>query len=89
MALSHVLLTFDQSFLGCYVRGMGTLKEANPRALDTQAVLNRAATTEPGTYEWWTAVSTFADGDFALEPDPLLTSTNATVDEIELRLYSL
>jgi hypothetical protein len=73
---------------------MGTTKEAHmrelsTRAVNTQAVLDRAATTEPGTYEWWTAVSTFADGDFALEPDPLLTSTDATVDEIELRLYAL
>lgn len=63
---------------------MGTLKES-----DRQAVLERAATKEPGTYEWWTALSTLEDGDFALDPDPLLTSADATVDEIELHLYSL
>jgi hypothetical protein len=62
---------------------MGTLKEAN-----TQAVLERAATREAGAHEWWTALS-FEDGDLALAPDPLLTSTAQSVDEIELRLYSL
>jgi hypothetical protein len=62
---------------------MGPLKEA-----DTRAVLDRAATREAGAHEWWTAVS-FEDGDQALEPDPLLTSTEQSVDEIELRLYSL
>jgi hypothetical protein len=61
---------------------MGTLKETQ-----TQAVLDRAASTEAGTYEWWTALS-FEDGDLALEPTPVATADD-DVDELELRLYSL
>ena len=52
----------------------------------TQAVLDLSANTDAGTYEWWTALS-FEDGDLALEPDPL--ASEAGVDELELRLYSL
>ena len=61
---------------------MGTSKE-----LQTQAVLERASSREIGTDEWWTAVS-FEDGDFSLEPDPVL-ATAADATELELRLYSL
>ncbi|MEA2682906.1 MAG: hypothetical protein QOK05_1234 [Chloroflexota bacterium] len=65
---------------------MGTLKETNTQVMDRAA--HRAATNEAGAYEWWTALSTFEEGDFALEPDPLLTAADATTDDIELRLYS-
>ena len=61
---------------------MGTSKD-----LQTQAVLDRAASSETGSYEWWTALS-FEEGDVALESDPLVTG-EAGVDELELRLYSL
>ena len=61
---------------------MGTSKERQ-----TQAVLDRAASSEVGSYEWWTALN-FEDGDVALESDAL-TTAEAGVDELELRLYSL
>ena len=61
---------------------MGTSKE-----LQTQAVLERAASTEAGTFEWWTALS-FEDGDVALEQGRPVTA-EAGVDELALRLYSL
>ena len=61
---------------------MGTSKE-----LQTQAVLERAAGTEAGTFEWWTALS-FEEGDAALEPVRLVKA-EAAVDQLELRLYSL
>ena len=61
---------------------MGTLKDSR-----NLAVLERAARQEAGTYEWWTALS-FEDGDLALEPDPVLTPAEDTVDEIEIRLFS-
>jgi hypothetical protein len=54
----------------------------------TQAVLDRAATEEAGTFEWWTALA-FEDGDLALDADPLLKPAEQTVEDIELRLYSL
>jgi len=60
---------------------------ASSKELQTQAVLERAASTEAGTFEWWTALS-FEDGDAALEPDRLVTA-EAAVDQLELRLYSL
>ena len=61
---------------------MGKSKE-----LQTRAVLDTAASSEAGTYEWWTALS-LEDGDVALESDAL-TSADAGVDELELRLYSV
>ena len=61
---------------------MGTLKENQ-----TQAVLERAASQEAGTYEWWTVLS-FEDADLAPEPDPMV-SEDSGVDALELRLYSL
>ena len=60
---------------------MGTLKESQ-----TQVVLDRAADSAAGTFEWWTALS-FEDGDLALEPDPIV-STEGAADDLELRLYS-
>lgn len=61
---------------------MGTEKE-----LQTLAVLERTATSEAGTFEWWTALS-FEDGDVALEQGRPVTA-EAGVDELELQLYSL
>ena len=66
----------------CYGRGMGTLKESQ-----RQAVLDHAGSREIGTHEWWTVLS-FEDGDFALEPDPVLTPAASDAAELELRLYS-
>jgi len=72
---------FDHRLTECYGRGMGISKESQ-----TQAVLERASSREVGTDEWWTALS-FEDGDFALEPDPVLTAAGDAA-ELELRLYS-
>lgn len=64
------------------VKGMATSKEAQ-----TQAVLERAHSREVGTDEWWTILS-FEDGDFSLEPDPVLTRAGDAA-ELERRLYSI
>ena len=61
---------------------MGTSRESQ-----RQAVLEHASSRETGTDEWWTAVS-FEDGDFALEPDPVLAPAAGDPAELELRLYS-
>lgn len=61
---------------------MGTLNETT-----NQAVMERVANQASATDEWWTALS-FEDGDFALEPDPVLTPADDTVESIELRLFS-
>jgi hypothetical protein len=61
---------------------MGTLKESQ-----AQAVLEKVANTEAGTYEWWTALA-FEDADLAPEPDPMVADDFGD-DALELRLYSL
>ena len=61
---------------------MGKTKE-----MQTQAVLDAVAGQDAGPYEWWTVLDV-EDGDLALEPDPIVV-TDSSVDELELRLYSL
>ncbi len=49
--------------------------------------MERVASEAAATDEWWSALS--FDDNVALEPDPMLTSADETVDVIELRLYSV
>ncbi|MDQ6748133.1 MAG: hypothetical protein M3010_08540 [Candidatus Dormibacteraeota bacterium] len=57
------------------------------RPTSTQVVMERVASEAAATDEWWSALS--FDDNVALEPDPMLTSADETVDVIELRLYSV
>ena len=72
---------FDRGGGECYGRGMGTSKESQ-----TQVVLEHASSREVGNDEWWTALS-FEDGDFSIEPDPVLTPSDA--EALERRLYTV